>query len=160
MGQAPTRIFLGKCCAFLCFLCFFSVVFMFPNVSTFFLKKLDTGVGGWCPTNPSFSWIFDFFYLTGPLRRLQHYYRTNRRCWTGIVLMLGQRRRWWANIKTTYISVSVKTRSQPTAGLMLGQRRWQQGSIKSTLHQCSEFCWCFGFTTERLLKLYINELLV
>ena len=50
--------------------------------------------------------------------------------------------------------------SQPTAGLMLGQRRRQQASIKSTLYQCSKFCWCIGVTTERLLKLYTHELLV
>ena len=49
------------------FFCVFCVVFMFPIVSK--KKKLDSEVGGWCLTNPSFSRIFIFFFnLTKPLR--------------------------------------------------------------------------------------------
>ena len=49
---------------------------------------------------------------------------TNRRRWTDIVLMMGERRRPWANIKTTYISVRVN---------MTSQRRRHRASIKSTV---------------------------
>ena len=36
-----------------------------PNSDLYFLEEVDWGVGGWCPTNPSFSQIF--LNLTRPL---------------------------------------------------------------------------------------------
>ena len=65
-GSSPNSDlnFLGE---ILYFFVFFVLFFIFSNVS----KKnneLDRGVGGCCPTNSSFSWIF--FNLTRPLSRL------------------------------------------------------------------------------------------
>ena len=57
VGQAPTRILIlfWNLCVFLCFLWYFHVTnFSKKN------KKLDSGVGGWCLTNPNFFLIFGF----------------------------------------------------------------------------------------------------
>ena len=66
--------------------------------------------------------LLGVYYVTR-LRRIQHYYQQIEGV-EPIVLMLGQRRRRWANIKTTSFSVRVN---------MTSQRPRHRASIKSTV---------------------------